>query len=193
MALNSYTVTEFDLATIGWSELLEGCRIVAETWPKPEVNAEKIAQAALAQQAAGEFSSGRHRWYEVRDQTSGRVLAHAACLPREIRIEGSGHTILGLAAVCTRPEYRRQGLGAAVVRACFAHVDQGEYPWCLFQTSQANRRFYESLGASVIGNRIVNSQSDKPQADPFWDELRMVYPASKAFPAGVVDLLGPGY
>lgn len=192
----SYQLSEIlalDPATADWGDLLAACQIVADTWPKQGVTPEDNAKALLKRQAAGEFIAGDTQWYVIRELSSGRFVAHANCFPRPITIDGAPHTILALGGVCTRPEYRKHGLGSAVVKACFARVDRGQFPWCLFQTSHKNRPFYEHLGAALVSNRFVNSLGEDRQANPFWDEIAMSYPASRQFPHGTVDLLGPGY
>lgn len=186
-------VITFDAATIGAEDSLACCDIVTATWPREGVSAQSSAADRQQRQSRGEFTPGDSLMHVVRDLASGTVVAHARCFSRRITVAGEPFTILALGAVCTRPEYRKHGLGSAVVKACFARVDAGEMPWCLFQTSQKNRPFYEHLGAARLSNRFVNSLSDKPDANPFWDELAMAYPASRSFPAGIVDLLGPGY
>ena len=100
-------------------------------------------------------------------------------------------TILALAGVCTRPEYRKQGLGSAVIKACFARVDRGELPFCLFQTTTANRPFYEHLGCSLITNRIINSLRGEARGQSVLGRhIQMAYPAARPFPKGVIDLSG---
>lgn len=111
-------------------------------------------------------------------------------------------TILALREVCSHPEARGRGFGKAVVRSAFARVDEGAFPFSLFQTSRKNQGFYEKLGARRIEARIVNSRAPEdpddrmggdPEANPFWDEIAMVYPAATPWPEGTIDLLGPGY
>ncbi|MEM9660155.1 MAG: hypothetical protein AAF961_17460, partial [Planctomycetota bacterium] len=99
----------------------------------------------------------------------------------------------GLARVCSHPEHRGCGLGELVVRAAFGVVDDGEFPWSLFQTTYPVQAFYNKLGAQLVKNPIVNSLGEDPQANPFWDEIIMRYPAKADWPKGVIDLLGPGY
>jgi len=121
------------------------------------------------------------------------VIAHAAALPRTIGTSEGEMTILALAQVATDPEARGRRLGQAVVRQTFDLVDHGPFEHSLFQTSNNVRPFYEKLGCGLVTNRIVNSLGDGPRACPFWDEVAMRYPAAKAWPAGEIDLRGPGY
>ena len=127
----------------------------------------------------------------IRD--GSRVIAHAAAVPRTIGTSEGDMTILALAQVCTAPDQRGNKLGQAIVRAVFDLVDHGPYPHSLFQTSPTVRPFYEKLGACQISNRIVNSLGNNPEMSPFWDEVAMRYPAPKHWPAGDIDLRGPGY
>jgi predicted N-acetyltransferase YhbS len=123
----------------------------------------------------------------------GRVVAHAAALPRTIGTREGDMTIVALAQVCTDPAERGRKLGQAVVRAVFDLVDHGPFPHSLFQTSHQVRPFYDKLGAGLVTNPIINSLGDDPEKNPFWDEVAMRYPAAKHWPEGEIDLRGPGY
>lgn len=182
-------VAVIDLANAAWDDLLVCADICTETWPKPGVTAESSAQALLQAQQAGVFHPRDNLRLVVRDEH--KVVAHASCFPRAITVAGRPLTILALAAVCTRTGYRNRGLGTVVIKSCFARVDRGEFPYCLFQTSHKNRTLYEHLGATMAPNRIVNSLAADPHASPFWDEIAMAYP--RGFPQGDIDLLGSGY
>lgn len=122
------------------------------------------------------------------------VVAHALTFGRTVRTDAGELPVLALAMVAADPQRRGQGLGAAIVRAAFARIDSGEFPFSLFQTSHAVRPFYERHGCVVVENEIVNSLSETdPQANPFWDEIVMRYPAGGDWPAGTIDLYGRGY
>ena len=126
-----------------------------------------------------------------------RCIANAAALVRTVQTPDGLMTVSGLLDVATHPDARGRGLGAVVVRRVFASVDDGTYPFCLFGTGPA-RPFYEKLGACVVDNPIVNSHAaDDPEANPFTDTYVMRYPADTAgrtpWPAGVIDLRGPGF
>ena len=127
----------------------------------------------------------------IRD--GSRVVAHAAAPPRTIGTSEGDFKVAALALVATDPEYRGQRLGQAVVRAVFDLVDHGPFEYSLFQTSHKVCPFYENLGAGPVTNTFVNSLADDPQANPFWDEVVMRYPAAKHWPAGEIDLRGPGW
>ena len=128
--------------------------------------------------------------FQVREQ--GRVIAHATFVPRTIGTSAGDMTIAGLARVCTDPDYRGQGLGPMVVRPIFDLVDNGVFPFSLFQTSHKVRPFYEKLGGCLVEAPVVNSRDDSGDP-PFWDEIVMRYPAEKNWPEGEIDLRGPGY
>jgi predicted N-acetyltransferase YhbS len=133
----------------------------------------------------------RPRSFIVRD--GSRVIAHAEISPRIIGTQLDDMTIGALAGVCTAPEVRGQGLGALLVRSAFQLVDDGTFTFSLFQNSKGNQPFYEKLGAKKIENCIVNSMAESPRKNPFWAEVAMVYPATKPWPDGEIDLRGPGY
>jgi len=187
------SIITLDPATASYAEVRDIRHLTNQIWPTEGFSADNSARDLINKQQAGSFKPGSEQWYIIRELSTGKLIAHAATFPRRITVDGKAMTILALGGVCSHPNFRGQGLGAAVVRAAFARVDRGEFPFCLYQTTEPNRTFYEHLGAAVIANRIVNSLGEKPEANPFWDPLAMAYPVSRPFPAGTVDLLGPGY
>lgn len=128
-----------------------------------------------------------------------RAIASATIFPRTVQAESGMLTLMALAAVCSDPNSRGWGLGRAVVRAAFDEVDRGRFPVTLFQTGVPE--FYRKLGARAVDNRFVNSRFDASTAtpgrgtadNPWWNPHVMIYPAAFAWPAGTIDLLGPGY
>lgn len=123
-----------------------------------------------------------------------KVIGHALVFHRRVVTEQGELSTLALAMVASDPDYRGQGLGALVVKQAFAMIDKGVYPFCFYQTSFPVESFYEKLGACRVTNKIVNSlSSEDPEANPFWDDLVMRYPAEREWPEGVIDLQGPGY
>jgi len=84
------------------------------------------------------------------------------------------------------------GLGKKIVLAAFERVDHGEFFASLFQTGKA-RRFYERLGCYVVDNPFVDSTADDPKANPWNDDVAMIYPGDGEWPTGEIDLNGPGY
>ena len=99
--------------------------------------------------------------------------------------------MLGLTKVVSDPERRGEGLGAAVVRATLALVDEGAFPFSLFQTTTQVRPFYERLGAHEIDNEFIDTLSEDPTKRAFRDPVVMCYPNSDEWPAGTIDLRGP--
>ena len=166
--------------------------LIAQVWPKPNVTAEDRAQLLLALgRQFPDSASPFPRSFVVLD--AGRVVAHAALLPRRIGTTSGPMVVGGLARVGSDPALRGRGLGELVVRAALATVDAGEFPFALFQTNSRVRAFYEKFGAVRVENDVVNSLSADPTAPAFWDEIVMRYPGDRAWPTGEIDLLGPGY
>lgn len=171
-------------------------------WPKPGRTVESLMERVtrLAEITDGEAAQ-RPRIFTIRE--GDRITARATLLPRTIQTQDGAITVGGLAAVASCPNHRGKGLGGRIVRAAFAAIDQGVFPWCLFQTSHAVRPFYEKLGARLIDTPIINSLADDHTAaapnrpvqpiHPFWDDVAMVYPNREGWPAGPIDLRGPGW
>jgi predicted N-acetyltransferase YhbS len=166
--------------------------LINQVWPKPTMSAEDRAaqQLALGRQYAA-TTSAAPRALVVLD--AGRVVAHAAMLPRVIGTHRGDVLVGGLARVCTDAAVRGHGLGELVVRAAFGLVDASDFEFALFQTSRHVQPFYEKLGAVPIENAIVNSLGADPTVNPFWDEVVMRYPADRDWPTGTIDVRGPGY
>jgi predicted N-acetyltransferase YhbS len=194
---NDATMTTPHIETLDRRNISEpDARAIAEllvrVWPRPEKTVETRTADLLNfwkdyRGPEAEFP----RALVIRE--NGRVIAHAAALPRTIGTSAGDITIMGLAQVCSDPELRGRGLGEVVVRAAFDTVDHGPFPHSLYQTSHKVRPFYEKLGACLVTNRIVNSLGEDPTKSPFWDEIVMRYPAPKPWPTGDIDLRGPGY
>jgi predicted N-acetyltransferase YhbS len=185
-------VETWDARTLTPAGALAIGELVAAVWPKPD---KPVAVRAEQMLAAGREYKGPDaqapRSFVVVE--GGRVIAHAAILPRTIGTSTGEITIAGLARVCTDPSQRGRGLGELVSRAALGVVDAGDFPFALFQTSEPVQPFYEKLGAARVDNTFVNSLGDDPTANPFWDRVIMRYPATSDGPAGTIDLRGPGY
>lgn len=123
----------------------------------------------------------------------GRIIAHAQGDPRTIRTKLGKLKVLALCRVFTVPEVRGRNLGRAVVEAAFKLVDDGVFPFSLFQTKEEVRPFYEKLGAVVAANHFFNSLADDRTATPWWDPVPMQYPGTGNWPEGEIDLDGPGW
>ncbi len=120
------------------------------------------------------------------------AVAHTGIFEREVHTAHGTLHVGALSGVCTRREYQGRGYGAATVRAAFELVEQGVYPVSLWMTTVPG--FYEKLGARIVQNTWVNHQNpDTPTADPWPDEVKMIYPALYTWPEGPIDLNGPAY
>jgi GNAT superfamily N-acetyltransferase len=166
--------------------------LVHKVWPKPTMTAESRAaqQLAIGQQYQGPAEQAPRAVVVVEE---GRVVAHAAVLPRWIGTTYGKIAVGGLSRVCTDPAFRGRGFGELVVRAALDLVDSGVFQFALFQLSERVRPFYQRFGCVRVDNRIVNSLGENPEANPFWDDLVMRYPVGGDWPSGTIDLLGPGW
>jgi predicted N-acetyltransferase YhbS len=126
-------------------------------------------------------------------RNTDRTIAHATVFPRTIYTSAGEMTILALARVCTDPEYRGRRLGIRIVRAAFALVDEGIFPFSIFQTSEQVRPFYERLGSCTMDNPIIDSTANDKTKSPFSDRVIMRYPSGDDWHEGEIDLFGPGY
>ena len=183
-SINLRTITETDARAIG--------ELLVAIWPKPGRTVESRTAEMLGQWKDYRGPDAQQpRSFLVRE--GGRVIAHASAFPRTISTSAGDLTVLALARVCTDPAVRGRKLGQAVVQKAFELVDDGSFPFALFQTSEAVRPFYERLGAVTVDNRFVNSLAENPMANPWWDTAIMRYPAIPGWPAGEIDLRGPGW
>jgi predicted N-acetyltransferase YhbS len=124
---------------------------------------------------------------------AGLPVAHARTFVRRVKNGEREIPVLALAAVCSDPSVRGQGLGGQVTRQAWRQVGQPGWPEVsLFQTPVPD--FYEKLDARIIANRFVNRLHEtQPEANPWRDDTIMIYPARFAWPEGVIDLNGPDY
>jgi hypothetical protein len=171
-------------------------RVIAELlcaiWPKPGRSVATLVPVMLSQWKDYSGPERQHpRSFLVRE--GGRAIAHASFDPRTIGTSAGDMTVLALARVCTDPAARGRKLGQAVTQAAFALVDDGSFPFALFQTRETVRPFYERLGAVTVDNRFVNSLAEDPSATPWWDTAILRYPAKPGWPSGEIDLRGPGW
>lgn len=169
-------------------------RLSHRAWPRnppvePEDEARQWIESELAY--AGPKAESP-MWHAVIED--GRGVASASTFHRRIQTEQGELTILTLAGVVVDEFHRGKGYGKLVVQRAFERVDQGVFPFAVYQTEPHNRGFYEKLGAMTIDNPVVNSKSpDGPETPAFWDPLIFVYPAGPGWPTGVIDMQGPGY
>ena len=192
------------LTTRGKSDMESACELWATVFSKPG----RTPATVRAERRAELESDKRTWWLDERwhlvcrregDGTPDRVVAAARTFLRPVRAgEGEERFVLGLAHVACHPDVRKQGLGKMVFEAAMRRVhDCDEVDAALFQT--AVPEFYNKLGAAVLTDRaVVNSTglgSDAKRKKGFWDPSVCLYPreAASAWPAGDIDLLGPGY
>ncbi len=185
-------IETLDRRTIGEDDARAIAELLVAIWPKPGRTVETFAGELLAQWKDAHGPEEEHpRSFLIRE--GGRVIAHSSGYPRTIGTSRGDMTVLALARVCTDPSVRGKRLGEAVVRAAFELVDHGPFPFALFQTSTDVRPYYERLGAVAVNNRFINSLAADPTINPFWAEVPMRYPATADWPAGEIDLRGPGW
>jgi len=185
-------VETIDCRTVSEADARAIAELLVAVWPKLGRTVESRTHEILSRWRNYDGPEEQYpRSFIVRED--GRVIAHASFEPRTIGLMAGDVTVLALARVCTDPAVRGRKLGQAVVRAAFDVVDQGAFPFSLFQTGEAVAPFYEKLGAVRVDNRFVNSLAEDPKANPFWDTEIMVYPAKPGWPKGEIDLRGPGW
>jgi predicted N-acetyltransferase YhbS len=188
----SHKIEVLDRRTINEANAREIAELIVSIWPKIGRTVETFAAELLTQWRDYRGPEDEYpRSFLIRE--AGRVVAHSSAYPRTISTARGDMTVLALARVCTDPAVRGRKFGDAVVRATFSLVDNGPFPFALFQTTMEVRPFYERLGAVAIDNTFVNSLADDPKANPFWAEVKMRYPATGGWPSGKIDLRGPGW
>jgi hypothetical protein len=181
-----------DRRRLNQDDALAIAQLIVSIWPKPGRTAETLAAEMVARWQDYRGPENQHpRSFMVRE--GGRVIAHASFDPRTIGTSQGDMTVLALARVCTDPAMRGRKLGQAVVRRTFELVDDGSFPFALFQTTDDVQSFYENLDAVRIHNRFVNSLADDPNANPWWSPVIMRYASGPGWPEGEIDLRGPGY
>jgi predicted N-acetyltransferase YhbS len=164
---------------------LEALALEEATWP-PKVPDTRSATARI--QAYRERSEGRQAFFAITDQ----LVGYAEIFPRTVYTDNGPLEIMGLGSVCVSEESRGLGLGKKIVLACFKAVDQSYIDVCLFQTGVP--AFYEKLNCKLVDNRFINKKNTEDTGkNPFWDDYTMIYPTSYNWPAGIIDLNGPGY
>lgn len=186
-----------DIESLTWEQALQIKRMHRKLWPpRDEPVTEELvrrqAREMLDKWAAYEGPpEQRPRAYCVLEDDT--VIACAVVEPHTVVTARGPLTVHGLAGVYSAPERRGEGLGKLVVLASLEPVDAGDFPCSLFQTSFKVLPFYEKLGARRVRNRFVNSKAEDPEADPFGDDVRVVYPATYDWPEGTVDTQSEGW
>ena len=185
-------VEMLDARTLSQADARAIAELLVRVWPNSAKTVE-MRQTLMLEMGRDYAGSDEQtpRSFVLRENV--RVIAHAAIINRTIGTSQGEMTIAGLAMVGTDPDQRGRGLGAQVVKPVFELVDQGVFPFSLFQTGPKIAQFYERLGACVVDNVFVNSLAEDSQEPPFKDPVVMRYPAGPDWPEGEIDLRGPGY
>lgn len=167
--------------------------LLVRVWPKPGMTAQQRADRVQGDWGT-RSAEDMFAKCSLIAREGKRMIAHACTFPRTIVGPQGEMKILALSLVCTDPEFRGRNVGYALVREAFRPVDEGVYPFSLFQTSQRASRFYHRLGCVLVENRIIDSTADQPTQCPFKDDHVVRYPGDRAgWPEGQIDLCGPGY
>jgi predicted GNAT family N-acyltransferase len=181
-----------DLRTITEADARATMELVCAIWPKPGRTVDSMTAELLVRGKRYDGVEAQHpRSFFIRE--GGRIIAHATVVPRTIRSGAGDITVLALARVCTDPAVRGRHLGQAMAQAAFDLVDDGTFPFSLFQTTENVKPFYDRLGAVEIQNKFINSTAEDPTASPWWSPVIMRYPAKPGWPEGKIDLRGPGW
>ena len=185
-------IETIDLRTIREGDARAIATLLCAVWPKLGRTVETLTADLVTRWRDYRGPEAEYpRSFVIRE--NGKVIAHASATPRMISTKVGELRILALARVCTDPDARGRKLGDLVARAAFDLVDNGTFAFALFQTNEAVKPFYERFGAVPVDNRFINSVADDPTASPFWDRVIMRYPAKPGWPAGEIDLRGPGW
>lgn len=214
MLIMNPVVVSLPLTEISPSDILAAGALIDSIWPHPDrgpaERAEQLLEVGRAYTGPEELAPRSILIFDD-DNAQGerRVIAYALVFPRTVAVETPAGdrtemTVLALSKVVADPTIRGQGLGRLIVEGAFKGVDEGGFPFALFQTTEQVQPFYERLGAVRVDNRIVNSlstgtlRSPTPEANPFWDGVVMRYPSGESaagedWPTGTIDLLGEGY
>ncbi len=164
--------------TTAEAELL--LRLISETWP-PAEGAPPYElppfRAYWEEIDAVHFLIGDHE-----------LLAHSLIFRRKVTTTKGEIVVGALASVCVPVHARGQGLGAKITQAAFDYLPELGAEVSQFQTGVP--KFYEKLGGRLISNPLVNGTNPK---HPFWDPFAMIWPGTYDWPAGQIDLNGPGY
>jgi predicted GNAT family N-acyltransferase len=185
-------IETLDLRDINEADARRVATLMCAIWPKPGRTVDSFTHDLLTKERDYAGPEEQYpRLFVIHE--AGRLLACASAVARTLGTSRGPITVLALSRVCTDPHARGQGLGQAVVRAAFDLVDRRTFPFSLFQTSPEVRPFYEKLGCVSVDNRFINSLADDPAANPFWNPEIMRYAAAPGWPAGQIDLCGPGW
>ncbi len=188
----SYSVQVFDEPELTPEQVRSMIDLLWLVWPSELQTAEQATVQVFGWQKTP-IPYLRKKIYLISDENN-KVIAHAETHVRVMFTPEGALGVMALGGVCTHPDKRGLGLGAAVVRAAFDRVDEGEFPVCVFQTPVAD--FYGMLGSAVCENNtwVDHKNKENPEVHP-WEpgETLMYYPASFDWPEGEIDINGGQY
>lgn len=189
-----FSVTRRENGRLTRGEITAVVSLVSAIWPHPEKTVPELIDTFLERHNRYMASYPHIAHPSVRHLISidGQLVGHAFTFERPVISEHRTFPVMALSGVCVSPSHRRHGIGAALVRDAFRRVEDGEFEVSLFQTTIP--LFYERLGAVAVGNQFFDSRSQgTPGISPWNDEYIMIYPSTYTWPAGRIDLNGPGY
>ncbi len=188
----TYSVQQFQEPELTPKQVRSLIDLLWLVWPNERKSADE-ATAQFIEWQKTPMPSLRKVIYLIFDENE-QVVAHAEGHLRIMFTPKGAQEVMALGGVCTHPEKRGIGLGAAVVRAAFSRVDDGAFPVSVFQTPVAD--FYARLGSAECENNtwVDRKNIENPEAHP-WEpgETLMYYPASYDWPSGEIDINGGQY
>jgi len=191
-SIMSYSVQLFQEPDLTTEQVHSMIDLLWLVWPNERQTAAEAATQFIEQQKTS-APHLRKLIYLIFDENE-QVIAHAEGDLRIMFTPDGVQEVMALGGVCTHPEKRGLGLGAAVVRAAFSRVDDGTFAVSVFQTPVAD--FYARLGSAICKNNtwVDRTNKESPEAHP-WEpgEILMYYPASYDWPTGEIDINGEQY
>lgn len=190
MDWDPFRLETLDGQGMGESQFYEMAQLHHEVFTRPGRTLEDVAARRRAVLLL-ESANLAPRCYLLYD--GDRIVAKAETFFRDVITSEGLMTVMALSGVALQLDLRGRGLGAAIVRVAFERLDGGQARFCLFQTTEVIRPFYERLEACVVGNSVVNRSKEVPEAPAFWQSVLMRYPAVGCWPTGPINLQGPGW
>lgn len=96
---------------------------------------------------------------------NNRYIGYAGVVSWDISVQDETFKMCGLSCVCTHPQYRRKGVGSALVKAATEWVIRsGNSDIGLFTCSYEHTPFYESIGLWKQCPGLVLKESDREGA-----------------------------
>ncbi|WP_028023814.1 GNAT family N-acetyltransferase [Enterovibrio calviensis] len=129
------------------ADLLPIDRLVKKAFPTP-------AEAKLVMSLR---ENGHNTLSLVACTDEGKVVAHAMFSP--VTIGGQDTGVQGLAPVCVHPDYRKQGIAAALIKEGFEILCEFGYPACVVLGDSA---YYSRLGFMAADSFGFHCKWDVP-------------------------------